>query len=40
MRSLVTLELGLVAHLELNNPPMNLITDELLTELDNALATL
>ena len=40
MTGLVTLELGQVAHLELNNPPMNLITDELLTELDAALATL
>jgi enoyl-CoA hydratase len=37
---LVTLELGVVAHLELDNPPMNLITDELLTDLDAALATL
>ena len=40
MSSLVTLELGQVAHLELNNPPLNLITDELLAELDAALATL
>ena len=40
MTGLVTLELGQVAHLELDNPPMNLITDELLTELDAALATL
>lgn len=38
--SLVELELGVVAHLTLNNPPMNLITDELLAELDHALATL
>lgn len=38
--SLVNLELGQVAHLELNNPPMNLITDALLDELDAALATL
>jgi enoyl-CoA hydratase len=37
---LVRLELGQVAHLELDNPPMNLITDQLLTELDAALATL
>jgi enoyl-CoA hydratase/carnithine racemase len=37
---LVRLELGQVAHLELYNPPMNLITDQLLTELDAALATL
>ena len=28
--SLIDLELGEVAHLELNNPPMNLVTDELL----------
>ena len=40
MSGLVTLELGQVAHLELDNPPMNLITDELLAELDAALATL
>ena len=40
MTGLVRLELGQVAHLELDNPPMNLITDELLTELDAALATL
>jgi enoyl-CoA hydratase/carnithine racemase len=38
--SLVNLELGTVAHLELNNPPMNLVTDELLTELDAALEML
>ncbi len=38
--SLVNLELGRVAHLELNNPPMNLVTDALLAELDAALATL
>jgi len=37
---LVRLELGQVAHLELDNPPMNLITDQLLTELDAALSTL
>ena len=40
MTDLVRLELGQVAHLELDNPPMNLITDQLLTELDAALATL
>ena len=40
MTGLVRLELGHIAHLELDNPPMNLITDELLTELDSALATL
>jgi enoyl-CoA hydratase/carnithine racemase len=37
---LVALELGPVAHLELVNPPLNLITGELLAELDAALATL
>ena len=40
MSGLVTLEVGHVAHLELDNPPMNLITDELLAELDAAMATL
>lgn len=38
--SLIELELGVVAHLTLNNPPMNLITDDLLAELDSALARL
>ena len=38
--SLVKLELGTIAHLELNNPPLNLVTDELLVELDRALAAL
>ena len=38
--SLVELELGEVAHLTLNNPPMNLVTEELLRQLDAALATL
>ena len=38
--SLVNLTLGQVAQLELNNPPMNLMTDALLDELDAALATL
>jgi enoyl-CoA hydratase/carnithine racemase len=37
---LINLELGRVAHLEINNPPMNLVTDELLEEFDAALATL
>jgi len=37
---LVSLELGRVAHLELVNPPLNLITGELLEELDAALAVL
>jgi len=40
MTGLVRLELGHVAHLELDNPPLNLISDELLTELDSALALL
>ena len=40
MSGLVTLELGRVAHLELVNPPLNLITEALLVELDAALATL
>jgi enoyl-CoA hydratase/carnithine racemase len=38
--NMIKLELGVVAHLTLNNPPMNLITGELLAELDAALATL
>jgi enoyl-CoA hydratase/carnithine racemase len=38
--SLVNLGLGTVALLELNNPPMNLMTDAFLDELDAALATL
>jgi enoyl-CoA hydratase/carnithine racemase len=37
---LVALALGPVAHLELVNPPLNLVTAELLAELDAALATL
>jgi len=37
---LVTLELGRVAHLELVNPPLNLITEALLQALDSALETL
>ena len=40
MSGLVELRLGLVAHLELVNPPLNLVTAELLAELDAALATL
>ena len=40
MAELVRLELGDVAHLELNNPPMNLITDDVLAEFEHALATL
>lgn len=38
--SLIELELGAVAHLTLNNPPLNLISDDLLAELDSALVTL
>jgi enoyl-CoA hydratase len=37
---LVELTIGVVAHLELVNPPLNLVTRELLEELDAALATL
>lgn len=40
MSDLVDLQLGQTAHLELNNPPLNLVTDELLAELDIALAQL
>lgn len=40
MSGLVTLELGRVAHLELVNPPLNLVTQALLEELDAAVATL
>jgi enoyl-CoA hydratase len=36
----IALQLGRVAHLELVDPPLNLITPELLAELDGALATL
>jgi enoyl-CoA hydratase len=37
---LVTLELGRVALLELDDPPLNLVTGALLADLDDALATL
>ncbi len=40
MNDLVHLELGQVARLTIDNPPLNLVTRELLTELDAALATL
>lgn len=40
MSGLVALELGRVAHLELVDPPLNLVTQALLEELDAALATL
>ncbi len=38
--TLIDLELGRVARLTLVNPPLNLVTRELLEELDTALATL
>jgi enoyl-CoA hydratase len=38
--SLVNLTLGVVARLELNSPPMNLMTDALLEEFEAALTTL
>ena len=38
--SLVNLALGRVAHLELNNPPLNLLSAEVMAELDAALAEL
>jgi len=37
---LVALTLGRIAHLELVNPPLNLVTSELLLALDEALSTL
>ena len=40
MTTLIELTLGRVAHLELVNPPLNLVTRDLLDELDDALATL
>ncbi|MEP7157898.1 MAG: enoyl-CoA hydratase/isomerase family protein, partial [Chloroflexota bacterium] len=40
MSDLILLELGRVAVLTLNNPPLNLVSDELLTDLDVALADL
>ncbi len=40
MSGLISLELGPVAHLELVNPPLNLVTAELIGELRDALATL
>jgi len=38
--SLVSLTLDIVAELELANPPLNIVTPELLTDLDGALARL
>lgn len=38
--SLVNLDLGVIAHLVLNNPPMNLVTDDLLSDFEGALARL
>lgn len=40
MSELIALSLGTVAHLELVNPPLNLVTRELLDQLDGALARL
>jgi enoyl-CoA hydratase/carnithine racemase len=40
MTGLIGLELGTVAHLTLQNPPLNLVTRELLEELSAALETL
>jgi enoyl-CoA hydratase len=40
MSGLIRLELGTVAHLTLVNPPLNLVTRELLIELGGALAVL
>jgi enoyl-CoA hydratase/carnithine racemase len=40
LSGLVALELGTVAHLELVNPPLNLVTRELIDELRGALAVL
>ncbi len=40
MRGLIALDLGRVAQLQLVNPPLNLVTEDLLRELDAALATL
>ena len=40
MSGLISLELGRVAHLELANPPLNLVTRELIDDLREALATL
>jgi enoyl-CoA hydratase len=38
--SLVELELGVIARLTLNNPPLNLVSEDLLAELDASLAEL
>ena len=40
MSGLIALDLARVAHLQLVNPPLNLVTEDLLRELDAALATL
>jgi enoyl-CoA hydratase len=40
MSDLIALQLGRVAHLELVNPPLNLVTRELLEALDAALGTI
>ena len=40
MADLVSLELGTVAHLELDNPPLNLLSEDVLVALEAALGTL
>ncbi len=40
MSGRIALELGRIAHLELVHPPLNLVSGDLLAELDIALATL
>lgn len=40
MSGLISLELGVVAHLELVNPPLNLVTSDLLEELRDAVERL
>ena len=40
MSGLIALDLARVAHLQIVNPPLNLVTEDLLRELDAALATL
>jgi enoyl-CoA hydratase len=37
---LIRLELGEISHLEINNPPLNLMSEEVLAALEGALATL
>jgi enoyl-CoA hydratase len=40
MSELIALEMGIVAHLELVNPPLNLVTSELTEQLRAALTRL